>query len=135
MRSAAEIHERPVGVDRYHLVRTELLQPLQLERIIGKAPACSGLVDLLPNERQLLGDDLAHLILEHRDVVRRERARDLEVVIEALLDRGAEADLRVGPQASHGSSQDVRRGMTENVERGRVALREDTKRTALTDGR
>ena len=80
-------------------------------------------------------DDLLHLLLEGREVFGRERLGDLEVVVEAVVDRRAEADFRVGAQASHGRRQHVRGGMAKHVERVRVAVGEHAKRAARAERR
>ena len=83
----------------------------------AKRFCASRAIHLLAHERILLRRDLPHLVLERGEILRRERLGDLEVVVEAVLDRRAEADLRVGAQASHGRREHVRGRMAQHVER------------------
>ena len=91
--------------------------------------------DLLAHERILLRDDLPHLRLERREILGRERRRDLEVVVEAVVDRRTEADLRVGAQPSHRRREHVRRRMPQHAERLGIALGEHAERAALPQRR
>src|SRR2546423_775555 len=55
-------------------------------------------------------------LLDARQVVGSKRLFDLEVVVEAVLDRGPEADLGIRTHASHRGRKNVRRGMAQHVE-------------------
>ena len=81
-------HER-AGLGRRHLA--------QLERMVG-------------------GDALAHPRLDGREVVRGERTRQQEVVVEAVVDDGADAELGAGEQVHHRLGEDVRGGMAHRAE-------------------
>ena len=96
VRTAAQIDERSVGVGRDHFVRAEILDALELERIVGEPLERLAARDLLAHERILLRHDLPHLGLERGEILGRERLGDLEVVVEAVVDRRTEADLRIG---------------------------------------
>ena len=65
-------------------------------------------------ERVVGGDALAHPRLDGRQVVRGQRPRQLEVVVEAVVDDRPDAELRAGEQVEDRLGQDVR---------GRVAHR------------
>ena len=133
VRSLAEVGERPVGVRRDDLVGSlEVREPLELERIVHKALLRLGLRHFLAHERQLLLGDLPHFLLERLEILGRERLRDLEVVVEAIFDRGAESDPGVGPQAAHRRGQDVRAGVTQHVERARILLGDDDELAVLS---
>ena len=126
VRSAAEVGERAVGVRRdYFVGALEVLQTFKLERVIGEKAPRIVQRDLGPDERPFLLDDLVHLLFERLEVFGRERLRDVEVVIEAVLDRGAEPDFRVGAQPAHRGREDVRARVAQHVERARVFLRDD----------
>ncbi len=66
------------------------------------------LVQLEALERQVLLDDLLHLGLDAAQVLRRERARQVEVVVEPVLNRRADGEARVGEQVFDGLCHDVR---------------------------
>src|SRR5215475_5432288 len=59
-------------------------------------------------EALALPDDLAHLLLDGLEVVRAERLRHVEVVVEAVLDRRPDAELRLREQVLDGLRHDVR---------------------------
>ena len=134
MRTAAEILEGAVGVDRDHLVRPQLADPLELERIVGKATVGLRAVHDLADERIVPLRDLDHLLLDRLEVLGREGARHLEVVVEAVLDRRAEPDPRAREELAHRRRQDVRRAVPEHLEGGRVAVGEHRERGVLLDG-
>ena len=78
------------------------------------------------DERLALGDDLPHAGLDAREVVGGERAAvgQLEVVVEAVLDRRADAEGGAGPQVEHRLGHDVRGRVADRVEAA-LALRGD----------
>ena len=136
VRAATEIDERTVGVRRDDLVVAQLGEPLELERIVGE-PLAAPRARFTSSRTNgyFSADDLPHLVLERGEVLGRERLVDLEVVVEAVVDRRTEADLRVGTQAPHGRRQHVRRGMPQHVERPRVAVGEHAERAARAQRR
>src|SRR3954468_21288487 len=94
VRAAAEIGEgalrveadRAFGrVDELDLVRLVLL-PEELAGALG--------VDFLAVPRAALGELLANLLLDLRERFLADRLRELEVVVEAVLDRRTDRDLR-----------------------------------------
>ena len=97
MRTAAQIDKRAIGIGRDHLTVTELAQTLELERIVNEDALRIRARHLGAHERQLVGRHLSHFGLERGEVFGRERLLDLEVVVEAILDRGTKADLRFRP--------------------------------------
>ena len=125
VRAAAEIDKGPVRVGGDHLVGTKVADPLELEWILGEASLRFGAIDLLAEKRILLRDHLAHFLLERGQVLRRERLLDLEVVVEAVLDRGTESDVRFRPQAPDGRGQDVGAGVPEDRQRLGIPLRQN----------
>jgi len=72
-------------------------------------------------ERLVGRDDLRHLVLDGGEVLGRERARHLDVVVEAVLDRRPDAEVRVGEQLLDGGGHHVRSRVTHGRER-RTAL-------------
>ena len=59
-------------------------------------------------------DDLAHLLLEACEVVRGERLGDVEVVVEAVGDRRADAELGRRKQSLNGLGEDVSGRVPQN---------------------
>ena len=75
------------------------------------------LVELGALERLRLGDDLAHARLDRLEVLGRERPGHVEVVVEAVLDGGADGDLRHREELDHRLGHDVRGRVPQDVER------------------
>src|SRR5690606_5383219 len=125
VRAPAQVHEGTVPVDRDDLVLAELLEALQLQRIVREEFACLLLGDDLALERIVAADHLLHPLLDLGELIGRERLGHVEVVVEAVLDRRAEADLRLRTHLPHRRGEDVCRGVPEDVERLGVLLRDD----------
>ena len=119
----AEIDELPLLVDR-HARSIERFQDLHLERLAPLPEEADRLatVHLPPLERETGRDDVAHAGLDLGQVLRRERRGPGEVVVEAVLDGGADRQLDVRVQAFHRLSHDVRSGVPERGERRRIAV-------------
>ncbi len=72
---------------------------------------------LLAREGLVLGDDLAHPRVDTVEVLVGEvgAARQVEVVVEAILDRGPDRELGPGPQLRDGLGQDVRGRVAQHM--------------------
>ena len=98
-----------VAADLHHLgVAGLVVDEFELVRLVGKffARLVFGLVDA-PGEQLAFLDDLAHPLLQRLEILRRERARHVEVVVEAVGDRRADAELGLGEHVLHGLGQHV----------------------------
>ena len=111
--AAAEIGERAVGIDRDGLVVAQLGDALELEGIVGEPAVGLRPVHHLADEGVIPRGDLGHPGLEALEILGRERAVDLEVVVEAVLDGGTEADAGAGKELAHRRGQDVGRGVAQ----------------------
>jgi hypothetical protein len=89
--------------------------------------------DLFTDEGILLRDHSLHLGFELFEIFGGERLRYLEIVVEPILDGGAEADLGIGSQAANGCGEDVRARMPKNGERFGVLLGENPEIAALSE--
>ena len=90
-----------------------------LERLVGgHLGALEGLIG---------GDDLAHPRLDRRQIVVAERlpVRQVEVVVEAVLDRRADGELGAREQLGDGLGHDVRRRVSQHVTPGFGVGRDD----------
>src|SRR6476646_10765187 len=133
MRSAAEVGElgpllrqlriaRDVALGRVgerELVRLALLLEARLRLVAG---------DLLARPRAPFLQLAVQLGLDLRQVFLAERLREVEVVVEAVLDRGPDRDLHARVEAAYCLGEQMRSRMPEHVERidiARVARRED----------
>ena len=94
------------------------------------------LAHLLALEGRLVGDDARHLGLDGREVVLGERPRQVEVVVEAVLDRRADAELRLpGSTACTASAMTCAARVAHHVEVVVAALgRDDLDRVAVLEG-
>jgi hypothetical protein len=123
VRTPAEVDEVPLAVERDGR-RVDPAEDLDLEALAALLEEADGLLarHLLPLERHVGLHDLGHDGLDALEVFGRERLRLGEVVVEAVLDGGADGHLDVGEQTLHRLSHHVRGGMTEGRERSRVAV-------------
>ena len=75
-----------------------------------------GLGPLLALERLSRGDDLAHGLLDARQVVLADLGGDVDVVVEAVLDDRPDAQLAARVQLLNGFGQHMRCRMAHDVE-------------------
>ncbi len=79
----------------------------QLVRLVGQLGPGLVVADRPAAEPLPLLDDLDHLLVDRLQIVRGERIGDVEVVVETVGDRRADAELGVGVQRLHGLGGDV----------------------------
>ena len=127
VRPAAEIEPVALLVDLDLLVRGDGVDQLDLERLALVAEHALGLVarPYLLGEGFVARDDLAHLLLDRVEVLRRERLVAEEVVIEAVLDHRADGDLRARPQALHGLGEHMGSVVPDQLQRSRVVAADE----------
>ena len=73
--------------------------------------------DLRAREGVVAAHDGAHPLLDVRQVLRAQRPRKLEVVVEAVVDGGADGELRLGELLQHRLRHDVGEGVPHGQER------------------
>src|SRR5216110_2891727 len=78
VRSAAEIDERSVGVDRDDLICLQIIDSLELERILPEAFLGLGARHLFPLKRIVLLHNLHHLLFDSLQILRRKRPSNIE---------------------------------------------------------
>ena len=113
VRAAAEVDEAVVLVGGYRLVFRDVRDDLQLERLVREVFARLAARQLRPAERRVGSDGLAHALLDALHVLGRERARDGEVVVEAVSGGWPDRELRLGEDVEHGLGHDVRGGVAD----------------------
>jgi hypothetical protein len=101
---AADLDVGTLGVVRAPL-EADQLELVRLVRELGRGV---GVADLAAGEVLPGPHDLLHLLLEGGEVLGRERPLGIEVVVEAVLDRRADAQPGAGEQLLHGLREDVR---------------------------
>ena len=96
----------------------------------------SSRVTHLAREAARLGEDLAHLAFDLREVLGREGPLDLEVVLELLAVVGAaDVDLRAGEEALHRVGHHVLGRVADHLARLRIAVRHDLERDVAPERR
>ena len=113
MRTGAQVGELALAVEGNDGVLRQIVDQLDLVRLLGLFHERNGLGagQLKALELQLFLADLAHFLLDGFKVVGREGVLAVDVVIEALFDRGADGELRARVQAADRLRHDVRAGM------------------------
>jgi hypothetical protein len=106
------------GAGAGHGVGRGVVDDLQLEAVPGEDGPGVGGRDLVAQERLVLVDDLAHAGVDAIEVVGREGGpvRQVEVVVEAVLDRRADAERGVGEQVEHRLGQHVGGRVADRVQ-------------------
>ncbi len=94
-----------------------LRDDLLLERLVAEQRDARVVVELLAFEALVVGNDLAHLVFDASEVVLGERlaAGKLEVVIEAVGDRGPDRVLGAGKQLDDGLCEHVRGAVPQHL--------------------
>ncbi len=108
VRAAAEVGEVALGVERDRALG--LARKLDLVRLGLRLEPRECLVsrDLLARPAAAFGDLTPHLLLDRSKVVLGDRLRELEVVVEAVGDRGSDRDLDTGMEPQDGLREQVR---------------------------
>ena len=117
VRAAAQIREGAVMVDaELFAALRELVDEVELVRLVLEHG--TGLIfrDDAVLERAGRGHALTHEALDRAQIIGRERARQGEVVVEAVLDGRADAELPLGKQLEHGLGHHVRRAVAHRVQ-------------------
>ncbi len=91
------------------------LDLLQLVGLVGKFLLSLFDADLPLLEGVLVSDDFPHAGLDFAQVIGRQRARQVKVVVEAILDRRAKSYLALWEQLQHRFGHDVGRGMAQSL--------------------
>ena len=124
VRAAAEVGEGAVRVERDRLdarVADQVLDQLDLVGLVLGAEALERLLDpdVLARELLLRADVLAHLLLQRGQVVLGDghALGELEVVVEAVLDRRPDRDPRAGIEVEHGRGEHMGGVVADQLER------------------
>ena len=135
VRAAAEIEPVALAVNFQAFAGRNGIDQLDLEILALVLEHALGLVARphLLGEGFVARDDLAHLLLDHRQVFRRERRVAVEVVEEAVVDHRADGDLRAGPQRLHRLRHHMRGIVANELQRPRVLARQELDLGILLD--
>jgi hypothetical protein len=121
VRPEAQVLPAVIAIDGHHraggaLVRFGGLDDLPLVRLVGEPLQRLVPSQFLADERLGGGHDLAHPGFDPGQVLGREGLFEIEVVVEAVLDRGADRVFRSGEEVADGLGQHVGRRMPEDME-------------------
>jgi len=108
MGALTQVHKVPMSVQA-HPLPLDLIDELQLVRLVGEEAARFLFGDLLSDERDVRGDALPHKGLDLGQVFRGEGAAAARSRIEAGVDGRPDAQLSIGEELQDGLSHDVRR--------------------------
>ncbi len=127
MRADAEIDEIALAVEADVLVAWNFADILGLVLLANAGEERDRLVALphLAGDRLVAFDDVAHALLDARQIIRRERRIAGEVVVEARLGGGAKGDLSLGVQLLDRFGHHVRRVVAQDVDALRRARGDD----------
>jgi hypothetical protein len=129
VRALAQIDEGAVlvgggcgqGLARLSCPGREVVQDLDLEGLVVGFEEGAALVegDFRANEAMIGGDGSPHPVLDGAEVVWSQRAREKEVVVEAVDNRWPDAELCIGEELRDGFGHDVCRRVPHRVQVGR----------------
>ena len=140
MRADAEIDEGLAVLDRVdrdvRLAGGLLLDQLDLERLTALGEEVDRLLarPQLTLVGQVLRRQRLHLLLDGLEILGHERARDDEVVEEAVVGRRSNAALGPGIQVGDGCRQQVRGAVAVDVQRLRAPVRQQFDARVLAEG-
>ena len=122
MRTAAQIEPVALFVDIDLLIFRNGVDQFDFETLthVGEDALGVGARPHFFGEWLVARDDLAHLFLDRREVLRCEWLVAKKVVVEAVVDHRADGDLRARPQRLHGFGEHMRRVMADEFEGARV---------------
>src|SRR5215208_1344422 len=115
VRAAAQVEEISLFVER-DLAVFQALDDLRLVGVVRVENLGLGFGDLLALYREIPRDDLAHPLLDARQILVRETTVDLDVVEEAVLYRRAEGQLAPWIELHDGLGHRMRSRMPQDLE-------------------
>ena len=127
MRAAAKVGERSFRVERDVLVGRNRRDDFRLVVLAERLEVLHCVVarhDLARNRLVFLGE-LGHFLLDGDEVFGGERPLVREVVIETVFDHRADRHLRVGKEFLHRVREQMRGGMTQQVQTFGIAVGDD----------
>src|SRR5262245_58175451 len=128
VRTAAEVDEfaLPIEAERWILLQivVDLFDFVALAQVFHERPRLGGW-PLEELERLGVLDDLFHLLFDAREIVLADGSRRIDVVVEAIFQRGAERQLHAGKEAHDGPRHDMRAAMAQHGERFGIFLRQN----------
>ena len=133
VRAEAEVGERAVAVERDGLdplVADQVLDQLDLVRLVlgrgtARAPRRPGGRSARTPRRRRRAAAIASSICRQVVLGGAKAVRELEVVVEARVDRGADRDLRLRPEVEDRGREDVRAVVADQRQRVRVLVGHD----------
>ena len=109
-----DLCRRPFGRVRTRSGPAREVYELELERLVRHLGARLVLAHDAANEPLAFADDPLHLLLDRLEIFGSEGVGDAEVVVEAVGDRRADAEVRLRADALHGLGEHVRGRVTQD---------------------
>ena len=139
VRAAAQVDELSLAVEakRFIFLRKvfiDVFDLVLLAQILHQGTSFRGRT-LKALERLRLLDDLAHLLFNAREILFADRRRRVDVVVEAVLQRRTEGELRAGEKPHHGPGHDVGGAMPQHLEGVGILVRENLEMNLAVAGR
>ena len=122
MGAAAKVDPAALIVELDRLARRNGVDELDLEVLALVAEEGLGFLarDLPLGEGFVARDDLAHLLLDRREILGREGLVARKIVIEAVLDHGPDGHLRARVELLHGFGEHMGRIVPDELQRTRI---------------
>ena len=135
VRAAAQIDEVALAIQRDRLAGRNAADDLGLVALALLQEELDGGIAIpdLAHDFLVARDDLVHALLDALEVFRRERLAAREVVVEAVLDRRADRDLRLRIELLDRLRHDVRRVVAQQLEPVRRRARHDLDARVVLD--
>ncbi|MNC38786.1 hypothetical protein D3C75_874110 [compost metagenome] len=120
MRAAAKVKELSLFINRDHTLLGQRLDQLQLVRIAQLAETLQRFLaaDLFADNRQILGNDAIHFLLDLQQILRIERVLQIHIIIEAIFNYRSYAQLNLlgSEQAAYRLSHQVGSAVAHHFE-------------------
>ena len=135
VRAAAQIDERALAVQRDRLAGRDSADDLGFVALALLQEELDGRVAIpdLAHDLLVARHDLVHALLDALEILGRERLAAREIVVEAVLDRGADRHLRFRIELLDGFRHDVRRVVAQELEPVRGRARHDLDARVVLD--
>ena len=134
MRARAQVGEIALTVEGNRRVLGQIVDQLDLVRLVLHQFQRFRTGQLKALQTLVLLDDAGHFLFDGGQILVCERGGDVEIVVEAVVDGGADGQLRLGADGLHGLRQHVAGGVAEHAQTVRVAAGEELNGRAVRNG-
>ncbi len=127
MRAAAEVEPVALTIDRKFLIGGNGFHQLDLEGLAMRLEPGLGLITgpFLAHDGTVGRDDLAHLLLDGREIFRRKWLGAIEIVIKPVFDHRADGHLHARIERLHGLGQHMGGVVADQLQRARIVAADE----------